>query len=98
LAGFYLVACGYVDGYYYSGDWANYVVAGLLAGAASAGGWGWRAEDVGLAGNPDVDLLAVAAGDEGDGVAVFQADAALPAAWRGRGHVDAGLAIGVGGR
>tara|TARA_B100000586_G_scaffold254105_1_gene215221 strand:+ start:341 stop:547 length:207 start_codon:yes stop_codon:yes gene_type:complete len=62
---------GYADGCYYSWDWANYIVAGLLAIAAGAGGWGWETEDVGLPGQPDVDLLSGATNEEWDGAAVF---------------------------
>ena len=90
LACFYGVAGSYVDGYHYSRDWADNVVAGGLAGAAGAGGWGWRAKDVGLAGDPNVDLLTVAADQESYRAAIFQADSSLPAALRGRGDVNAG--------
>ena len=64
LAGFHNVVRGDVDRDHDSRNRTYDVVAGGLARSPGADGRGWGTEYVGLAGDPDVDLLSVAVGQE----------------------------------
>ena len=84
-----------MDGDYHSGHRAYYVVAGGLAGAECSSGRGWWGEDIGLAGDPDMDLLPVSVGNERSRTAVVPTDRSFPTTWRRRRYLEVWRVVGV---